>query len=279
MDEGQSVRTSPGPAAAGAVQDRPQTIGHRGAAALAPENTPASLITALEIGVDSVEIDVHLSADDELVVIHDATLDRTTDGTGAVRDQTLAELKRLDAGSWFYGPGATPAWDAELLRIPTLAEVMDLVRGRAVLCIELKRPEQYPGIEERLLDALRSGGLLGGHGTPEVLVLSFFDASVRRIARLAPDVPRVQNLPPGYAATDAVLDEVRRYAHGIGPHHGSVTAELLAAAHERGLLVVPYTVNRPDRMRELLSLGVDGLLSDNPVALKLAARERFGDGL
>lgn len=274
MNEGQTAEPRATP---GARRERPQMIGHRGAAALAPENTLASLITALEIGVDSVEIDVHLSADDELVIIHDGTLDRTTNGTGAVRAHSLADLKRLDAGSWFYRPGATPAWDTELLRIPTLAEVMDLVRGRAVLCVELKHPEQYPGIEERLLDALRSSGLLGGNGATGVILLSFHEESVRRIARLAPDVPRFQLVPPGHATTDADLDEVRGYTHGIGPHHGSVTADLLAAAHERDLLVIPYTVNRPARMRELLGLGVDGLLSDNPVSLKLAARERFGE--
>src|SRR5690606_11528357 len=115
---------------------------HRGASAYAPENTMAAFEMALEMGADGIELDVQMSRDGHLVVIHDPTLERTTDGSGLVAQYTLAELRRVDAGAWF---------DERFRgqRIPTLAEVFELVRGKALLNVELKvMPVRYPGIEE-----------------------------------------------------------------------------------------------------------------------------------
>src|SRR5918911_3997990 len=125
-------------------------VGHRGAMGHCPENTPASFERGLELGADWIELDVHLSRDGALVVIHDETVDRTTNGHGAVRDHTLAELEALDAGSWF---GADYAGQ----RIPTLDEVLTWARRRdTIVDIEIKNaPVYYPGIEAAVVEALR----------------------------------------------------------------------------------------------------------------------------
>ncbi|MDQ3856003.1 MAG: glycerophosphodiester phosphodiesterase, partial [Chloroflexota bacterium] len=101
---------------------------------------------------------------------------------------------------------------------------------------------------------------------------SFSVATVRHLAELAPAVPRFQLVPPGFSVTSESLDGLRTYAHGIGPYKDSVTADLLECAHDRELLVIPYTVNAPGEMARLLDLGVDGLISDNPVALRIGLR-------
>src|SRR5215213_10951386 len=141
---------------------RPRVFGHRGAMGHAPENTFASFELALTLGVDAIELDVHLSADDQVVVIHDDDLSRTTDGQGVVRDRTLAELQRLDAGARFDAQYAGQ-------RIPTLDEVLAWARGRCVLDIEIKGgPDPYPGIEQRVVDLIRRHVM-----TEQAIVISF----------------------------------------------------------------------------------------------------------
>jgi len=244
-------------------------IAHRGASALVPENTPAAILTALELGAEWVETDVHLTRDNQLVCIHDETLDRTTNGSGLVREMDLAEIKRLDAGSWFYRPGAKAPWERGWLGVPTLAEVLDFTRGRATLLIHLKRPDLYADLEQRLLDGLREAGVLdGADDNREVTLQSFSVGSMRLLALLAPEIPRIQLIPPSSAAIpEHALDDAARYAQGVAPSRTSVTPEFVAAAHDRGLTVSPYTVNAPGEMRRLIRAGVDGIITDNPVEL------------
>ena len=143
--------------------------GHRGNPAEQPENTLASFASAIELGVDMIECDVHLSSDGELVVIHDHTLDRTTNGTGLVRQHRLAELRELDAGAGE--------------RLPILAEVCELAREGAVgLCVEIKQiPIPYPGLEEKLTSQLEDLGML-----EQTAVISFHHGSVKRVKELEP---------------------------------------------------------------------------------------------
>ncbi|MBA2364694.1 MAG: glycerophosphodiester phosphodiesterase [Chloroflexia bacterium] len=251
---------------------RPRMIAHRGASALAPENTPAAILTALELGAEWVETDVHLTRDNHLVCIHDASLDRTTNGSGSVRDLDLAEIKRLDAGSWFYHSGAKAPWERGWLRVPTLSEVLDLTRGRATLLIHLKRPDLYADLEQRLLDGLREAGVLDGSDAErDVTLQSFSVGSLRLLALLAPRIPRIQLiLPDSDAVTARALDAVARYTQGVAPCQTSVTPEFVAAAHDCGLTVSPYTVNAPCEMRRLIRAGVDGIITDNPVELSIA---------
>src|SRR5437868_4519466 len=142
-------------------------VGHRGAMGHCPENTFASFERGLQLGADWIEMDVHLSRDGALIVIHDETLDRTTNGRGYVKDHTLAELKRLDAGNGE--------------RIPTLHEVLDWAKNRkAILDIEIKNaPVYYDGIESKVVDALDSSGM-----TERSVVISFDHQAVKRVKEL-----------------------------------------------------------------------------------------------
>src|SRR5260370_855398 len=146
--------------------------GHRGNADECPENTLASFRSAIELGVDLIECDVHLSDDGGLAVIHDHLLDRTTDGSGLVRDYTMAELKRFDAGSW-----KDPRFAGE--RIPSLGEVLAVARGRVGVAIEIKNlPLPYAGIEDAVVRAVKEAGMVN-----EVVGISFDHRSVKRIAQ------------------------------------------------------------------------------------------------
>lgn len=158
-------------------RDRPWIIGHRGSPREAPENTLSSFELAICQGADLIELDLHMSADEQLVVIHDDTVDRTTDGTGPVGDLSFQELRALDAGSWLG-----PKFRSE--RIPSLAEAFDLSAGRAGLVVELKRSaDRYPGIERLLARAIEAAQRL-----EDVIVISRDSAAIERIHRINPDI-------------------------------------------------------------------------------------------
>jgi glycerophosphoryl diester phosphodiesterase len=198
--------------------------GHRGNPAEHPENTLASFQSAIDLGVDLIECDVHLSSDGELVVIHDHTLERTTDGAGLVRQHTLAELRELDAGRGE--------------RLPVLAEVCELAREGAVgLCIETKQiPIPYPGLEEKLAAELREMDMLD-----QTAVISFHHGSVRRLKELEP------RLSTGVLEGARPLDPVglMRIARAdlYAPHYGAMDAELVEEVHQAGGAVGVWTVD------------------------------------
>ena len=197
--------------------------GHRGNPAEHPENTLPAFRSAIELGVDMIECDVHLSADGELVVIHDHTLDRTTDGTGLVAQRTLAELRALDAGGGE--------------RLPVLAEVCELARDRVGLCVEVKQiPVPYPGLEERLVGCLGALGMLD-----QTAIISFHHGSVRRIKELEP------RLAVGVLEGARPIDPValmRSAGAGIySPHYGAMDRELVEEIHAGGGVVGVWTVD------------------------------------
>ena len=201
----------------------PLVGGHRGNPAEHPENTLASFRSAIDVGVDMVECDVHLSADGELVVIHDHTLDRTTDGTGLVGQRQLAELRELDAG------------DGE--RVPVLAEVCELARGRVGLCIEVKQiPVPYPGLEERLVACLAALGVLD-----QAAVISFHHGSVARVKQLEPRLS--VGILEGARPIDPVSLLRSASADIYAPHYGAMDPELVETIHAAGGAVGVWTVD------------------------------------
>ncbi len=238
---------------------------HRGAAGLAPENTPAAFRAAIALGVDAAELDLQATKDRVVVVIHDDTVDRTTDGRGRVGDLTLAEIKRLDAGSKFDA-----AFCGE--RVPTLRELIDLVKAggnpQFRLNLEIKfaegRAGQPPDLEERVLAVLRECGFLD-----RVITQSFHHASAAKMKRLAPGIPAGLLVGQRRQPADPVT-AVRR--HGVdyyAPHHSLVTSDLLRMLHGAGIAVVTWTVNDPADMRRLIIAGLgtlpgDGIISDFP---------------
>lgn len=240
---------------------RPAVIAHRGDSVRAPENTLAAIALAIEAGADMVEIDVGFSADGQLVVIHDDTLDRTTSGHGPVRALPSAALRELDAGSWF-----SPAFAGE--RLPLLAEVLDLVRGRLPINIEIKgesvaaepREGAKGGIEALALEAVLSRGMLG-----EALFSSFHPLALWRLRRLAPRARLASLLHPPYHAgrsPAAIVGEVG--AQDLHVADEQATPALAAACRAAGIPLRVYTVNDPARFRQLAGWGIDGVFTDDP---------------
>jgi glycerophosphoryl diester phosphodiesterase len=256
-----------GPTATHPLQDgRVTVIAHRGASVHAPENTLAAFARALESGADALEMDVRLSADGVVVVIHDATVDRTTDGTGDVAALTLAELRALDAGARFRADGGGYPYRGTGVRIPTLAEVLDGFPA-VPLVIEMKR-----GAGGDVAAAVAA--VLTERGAVDRVVLASFDASLLRAARSR--APGVATAADGReAATFHLLRWVgqhrwhrRRAEMLMVPERFAgldlATPATLAAAHRVGMELHVWTVNDEEAMRGLARIGVDGMLTDDP---------------
>ncbi len=233
---------------------RTLVMAHRGARGLAPENTLAAFRKAIEVGADSLELDVQPCATGELVVIHDSTLERTTSGHGTVAGTPFAALRALDAGSWFG-----PQFAGE--RIPTPGEALDLARGHLRVNIEIKTSTPADqGVEARLAEEIRSR-----HMDCEVLISSFNPAALLRMKRLAPELPRaliysqmtVFPLDLGFHALEA-----------LHPQFHLASAAMVDLAHTRGLRVNVWTVNEPADMEAMIALGVDAITTDHPERLR-----------
>jgi len=218
-------------------------IAHRGASAYEPENTLRSVRRALELGADMVEVDAHVSRDGHIVVVHDATVDRTTNGKGYVKDMTLKELKRLDAG---LGE-----------QIPALEEVIELVRGRAQLVIEIK----VPGIEQRVLQTIEERALEN-----EALITSFYHPVVKRVKELSPYVRTGVILASRPLKPITLVLEANSDA--LFPKHIFVDLQMVQEIHKCNLAVYPWTVNTIDQTRPLIDMGVDGIVTNKPDILK-----------
>jgi glycerophosphoryl diester phosphodiesterase len=249
-------------------EPRPLRFAHRGASTRAPENTLAAFEEAIRLGVDAIELDVHLSADGVPVVIHDETVDRTTDGRGAVASLPLAALKRLDAGAWF-----SPQFRGE--RIPTLEEAFDRARGRCGLNIEIKErkavarnPPGGRGAGARPASpatavALAIARARERSGFDDLMIVSSFSAPALLQARAAIPQARLGFLVSRSAAGLASLHR-RVGLHALHPHHRLATPGRIRLAHRLGLSVFVWPVNGAALMRRLVVLGADGLMTDDP---------------
>lgn len=236
--------------------DRVDTIAHRGASGYAPENTMAAFRKAVEMKADYIEIDVQVTKDGHLVVIHDTTVDRTTDGTGKVGSLTLDEIRELDAGS-FFGP------DFAGEPIPTFEEVLDEFRGKTGILIELKAPELYPGVEEQVAAALSERNM----DKPEnekIIVQSFNFDSMKTFHELMPDVPVGVLTSNKDHLTDEKLEEFAVYADYVNPTQKLVTEELVNRIHDHGMQISVWTVRKPEEVEPLLEAGVDDIITDYP---------------
>ena len=235
-------------------------IAHRGASALAPENTMSGFETALELGADALELDLHLTRDNEIVVIHDYTLDRTTDGSGPVHERSLEELKRLDAGRWFG-----PAFAGE--RIPTLSEVLDRFVGKVPLALEVKAGSTFfPGIEEKVVSALRERAAID-----QAAVASFDHYALRRLKEIEPTIRTAALLVGRPVSLSALAGPAK--ADGLALEASFVTKTEVEACRAAGLHIVVWVVNDPVQMRHFIGLGVDGIITDRPDLLRLALTE------
>jgi glycerophosphoryl diester phosphodiesterase len=243
-------------------------VGHRGACAHRPENTFPSYELAIEQGVDAIELDVHLTADGQLAVIHDDTVDRTTDGSGQVARMTMDELRALDAGAGFEAPDGSRPYRGQGLRIPTLAEVLDWLPEGKGLVVEIKAREAV----DATVDALR-GSRVATAGAASII--SFDEASIERARELAPEIPTGYLLVP-FDSFDRGLEYAVAKGHlGIHPWEGDLGIDpmpLVAKAEALGRQVGCYVVNERGRMQHLAACGLWGFVTDMPDVAREALR-------
>jgi glycerophosphoryl diester phosphodiesterase len=284
------------------LERRPLNIAHQGGEIEAPSNTMYAFKRAERLGADVLEMDVHMTADGHVVVIHDATVDRTTNGSGAVEQMSLAEVKRLDAAHWFVpGVGTThsrPPTEYELrgiatgekpppegyaasdFAIPTLREVLEEFPDRLVN-IELKPTTGKTGpLEQEVARLLREFGR-----SDDVIVVSFLDHSLELFKALAPEVHTAaatgqagafwassQGALPGAPNPRYVALQVPEVFNGIEV----LSEDFIADAHRNGLAVHPWTINDTATMSRLLDWGADGIMTDRPTELERLIGEREG---
>ena len=243
----------------------PVIVAHRGASRVAPENTLAAFRQAIREGADAIELDVRLSCDGEVVVIHDARLERTTNGHGKVKDATLGELKKLSAGSWFHQKYAGEG-------IPTLNEVFQLTKNRIGINVEIKEPifrRSRTDIVKKCLKVIENS-----NGAKSVLISSFNHSIVKRVKALWPEI-----------MTGVLYHPVRhfrrtpeRLARGAGAEMficgtRSFRARMAPALHEAGIRVGVYTVNNAVGLRKMLNSSVDVVYTDRIGEIKKLLRK------
>jgi glycerophosphoryl diester phosphodiesterase len=248
----------------------PVNLAHRGASDMAPENTIEAFRLAVEAGAGGLELDVHMTRDGHIVVIHDATVDRTTSGSGAVSEMTLHELRKLDAGHNFRPDGGpTRPYRGRGVRVPTLGEVLEEYPGVAVN-IDIKAGT--PGIEETVFGVLREANALR-----RAIVVSTPHATVKRFRKVSGGHVSTGGskweIGLFYVLSRLRLERLVRPAYDALQvplrHRGIlvVTPRFVRAAHARGVRVDAWTINQADEMRRLLDLGVDVIMTDRPGTL------------
>jgi glycerophosphoryl diester phosphodiesterase len=235
-------------------------VAHRGASTQAPENTMQAYQLAVEAGADAIEVDVHLSQDGQMALIHDETVDRTTDGVGRVEDLSMPELQRFDAGARFtVADGSTP-FAGKGLTIPTLPEVLDWLPDDVGLVVEIKARAAVPIVIEAL-----SGRPVREQGRASVI--SFDEASIDEARALDPELPTGYLLVP-YQPLEPALRWAVEHGHAaVHPWEGDLgldPAPALAQAMAYGRQLGCYVVNDPDRMKHLAVLGLWGFVTDVP---------------
>lgn len=249
--------------ASGQQQSEPHIIAHRGAPLVAPENTLASFRAAIAMKIDVLEIDLRATKDDHFVVMHDATVNRTTSGKGKVAEKTLSELRTLDAGSWF---------DARFVgeKIPTLEEVLALLDSSLLLIAELKGSSDDGSVEAQLVQKIVESGK-----QRHIILKSFEMEVIEHFKNLAPDIPRLfvyafripwMHLIVGTGVSAGSVFDVD--AEYLQPHYLLLSSSFVEEAHRRGYKVVAWGVDDEKTMRKAIGFGVDGIETDRPDLLK-----------
>jgi glycerophosphoryl diester phosphodiesterase len=235
-------------------------VAHRGAAAVAPENTMEAYRRAVEMGADAIELDVHLTGDGKLAVIHDETLERTTDLTGAVASMTLRQVRAADAGFRFEAPDGTFPFRGKGLKVPTLAEVLKWLPHGIGLVVEVKaRAATAPTIE-----ALRGTRVREARA---VSLISFEEVTIDEARALDPEIQTGYLLVPSQAIEPALIYAVEHGHAAVHPFEGDLGLDpgpILSHANAYGRLLGCYVVNDPERMKQLAAYGLWGFVTDSP---------------
>jgi glycerophosphoryl diester phosphodiesterase len=253
------------------MNNRPLIIAHRGASGSRPENTLSAFSRALEIGVDRIEMDLRQTIDGEVVVIHDKTIQRTTNGWGSVRKLSLNRLRKYSAGSWFHH-----SYSEE--KVPTLKEVLELVNGRATLLLEVKNGSPYHhGIEANIVKLVNEY-----QANSWCIVQSFNDRIINNFRSLPQFNTDLQKLfaafipvAPFYGGSKFTYKRLRRYAYAseVNINHNYVTTRVVRKVHAMGKKVNVWTVNESEELSRFVKMGVDGIITDYPERLKTLLQE------
>jgi len=230
---------------------KPYVLAHRGASILAPENTAASFQLAIDKGVDGVEFDVQMTKDDQLVIIHDEKVDRTTNAKGYVKDFTLKEIKTLDARVPFF-----EKYKGE--KILTLEETLEIVKDCDMINVELKNGLiKYPKLEEKVISTIRLY-----HLEEKVILSSFNHYSIHKISKMAPDIST------GILYSEILYNpwDYAKYvgANAINPHYLCVSRNIIKQSQENGIKVNVYTVNNEKDITKMIEEGVNIIITDYP---------------
>lgn len=242
-------------------------VAHRGASTAAPENTMDAFRLGVEAGADAIELDVHLTRDGQLAVIHDETLDRTTDRSGAVRELSMDEIRAADAGARFAraGDGGLP-FRGRGLRVPALPEVLAWLPAGIGLVIEIKARAAADAVVAAVSDhAARADGRLA--------VISFDEATIERVRELDPELKTGYLLVPGQPIEPALVWATEHGHAGVHPYEADLGIDpmpLLSHATAYGREIGCYVVNDPERMRHLAACGIWGFVTDVPAAARAA---------
>ncbi len=248
------------------INNKKNIIAHRGASGHAPENTTASVLKAIEMKADHIEIDVQQSKDGKVVVIHDNSLDRTTNGTGDILNFSCDELKKLDAGSWFDS-----RFKGE--KIPLLEEVAEIVKGKAGLIVEIKNgSEFYPDIEKNVWDTIKRTGL-----EDNAVISSSRITVLSKIKSIAPEARLGKIITPNELwrslfQPNSFIFKLGLINHitDLHPHWSFVDKNFIQYAEKHNLNVYPWTVNKERKMRTMINRGVNGIITNYPdIAYKI----------
>ncbi|MBZ4645997.1 MAG: glycerophosphoryl diester phosphodiesterase [Petroclostridium sp.] len=243
---------------------KPLIIAHRGASGESPENTFASFRLAIEQGCDAIELDVHLSADGELIVCHDDFINRTTNGIGKISDMTVSELKKYDAGIWYH-----ERFKGE--KIPLLEEVFDLVPKEVIINVEIKNiPSYYPDIERKLLELMIKKDRIYN-----VVISSFDHQCLQQIKLLEQEVKIGLLYSSNLAHHRGYANIFEMPVYSLHPYYQSINQQNIIDAINHGLEVYAWTVNEYRDMNKLIDFGVTGIITDFPEKLKKVLTERF----
>lgn len=249
-------------------------IAHKGASGTAPENTLASFEKAIDLGVDMIELDVRNTFDEQIIVFHDSTLDRTTNGSGLVHDYTLEEIKKFDAGSWF-----DPAFNDQ--KVPTLKEALDMINGRCKVLIEIKHMDHphYHDFAEKLIDVIR----MEENGY-DWIILQSYESDYLEAAHEYDEHVQTKKLMIGEDSAPLVAFYIESKLHlgrakeddrmkALNPEYHTLSTRRVFRMHARGFEVYTYAVNNRSDMVKMLHMGVDGIITDFPAILMDVKRE------
>lgn len=238
-------------------QDELLIIAHRGASGYAPEHTIESYKLANEMEADYIEIDLQMTRDDVLIAMHDDSVDRTTNGMGKVSELTIDEIKKLDAGLWF---------DTSFkgLSVPTLEDIFNEFGNDVNYYIETKGSKDNPHMTEKLLALLEDFNLLAAPSNGRVVIQSFNETSLKTAAAFNHDIPLIQlkGMDKEDQVTNQELAEISEYAFGLGINYEAIDAPLVQRLSDHDLIVHSYTVNEPDMIESLETMGVHGVFTD-----------------